>query len=105
LKLNMDNADFRKELDGRLSELRKVATETVASVDSVAARLSGVWPDIEYGLPCDCWDSRCSQYERLLRRASFLMQTASAHDPDMRKFIDEIERLVPSQSTSAGEQK
>jgi hypothetical protein len=50
------------------------------------------------GLPCSAWDSRCMQYEGLLRRASFLMQTASASDPEMRKFIDEIERLVGSPS-------
>lgn len=53
-------------------------------------------------LPCSAWDSRCMQYEILLRRASFLMQTASAHDPDMRKFIDEIERLVPPQANPEG---
>lgn len=104
MKLNMDNADFKKELDASLTKMRNEATSMIASLDAFGARLSGVWPDINYGLPCDCWDSRCSQYERLLRRASFLMQTASAQDLDMRKFIDEIERLVPPQSTSgAGE--
>jgi hypothetical protein len=57
------------------------------------------------GMPCDCWDSRCTQYAILLRRASFLMQTAAKGDADMRKFIDEIERLCGSPSTSASEQK
>jgi hypothetical protein len=53
-------------------------------------------------LPCYAWDSRCMQYERLLRRASFLMQTSSRYDSEMRICIDEIERLVPPQSTSTG---
>ena len=55
------------------------------------------------GMPCDCWDSRCTQYAILLRRASFLMQTASKEDADMQKCIGEIERLVgePTQSSPA----
>nr|WP_294525651.1 hypothetical protein [uncultured Rhodopila sp.] len=45
------------------------------------------------GIPCDAWDSRCTQYAGMLRKASFLMQTASAHDKDMQAFIADVERL------------
>jgi hypothetical protein len=66
-----------------------------------AARIAELEAQIHAaGLPCDCWDSRCTQYAILLRRASFLMQTASQGDADMRKFIAEVERLVGSPSSS-----
>ena len=74
---------------------------TDAEYDGLQARIAELEAQIHAaGLPCDCWDSRCTQYAILLRRASFLMQTASQGDADMRKFIAEVERLVGSPSSS-----
>lgn len=92
----------------RVAELeewqRKRTTITGQVIDETVkldARIAELEAQIHAaGLPCDCWDSRCTQYAILLRRASFLMQTASQGDADMRKFIAEVERLVGSPSSS-----
>ena len=67
--------------------------------DALEARVEQLKQQLhEAGMPCDCWDSRCSQYALMLQRASFLMQTASKHDPDMMKFISDVERRFASKS-------
>lgn len=91
---------FGQRIASDIDKLRQELVGGIAKVDALGAALSGVWPE---SLPCSAWDSRCSQYEILLRRASFLMQIASKHDPDMVKFIDEVERLLCSSAQNEGD--
>jgi hypothetical protein len=100
-------SDVIDNLTGELERFREMHAETLVAQSDERNRFSARIRELESqlanaGMPCDCWDSRCAQYAILLRRASFLMQTAAKGDADMRKFIDEIERLCGSPSTSKG---
>ena len=43
----------------------------LSHVDALEARVEQLEQQLDAaGMPCDCWDSRCSQYALMLQRAS-----------------------------------
>ena len=46
----MTNEEFRREITERLNGMRKAAENQIKAIDQLAARLAGVWPDIDYAL-------------------------------------------------------